>query len=152
MSGEIRVLAGKIDPAEAERMAACLAASFDSPENRWSADAIASLLASGGTAIAADAGVALMRVAGDEAELLSIAVDPAGRGQGLGSALLARLDAEAARQGAQRLFLEVAAGNKPALALYRRAGFAEAGVRRGYYRHTDGAREDALILAKDLPA
>jgi [ribosomal protein S18]-alanine N-acetyltransferase len=45
----------------------------------------------------------------------------------------------------------VNAGNAPALALYRAAGFAEAGRRPGYYpRDPDAAPADALILTRRL--
>ena len=46
---------------------------------------------------------------------------------------------EAKRRGADRLFLEVAIDNGPALALYRRAGFAKVGRRAGYYHRREGA-------------
>jgi ribosomal-protein-alanine N-acetyltransferase len=59
--------------------------------------------------------------------------------------------AGAAAQGATRLFLEVADDNAAALALYARAGFSEAGRRPGYYARPDGGRQDALILALNLP-
>jgi len=66
---------------------------------------------------------------GDEAEILNIAVDPEYRRRGIGAALLDRVCAEA--QGA--IFLEVAETNAPAIALYRKQGWVEAGVRQGYY-------------------
>jgi ribosomal-protein-alanine N-acetyltransferase len=56
--------------------------------------------------------------------------------------------AAARARGAAAMFLEVAAGNTPALALYAREGFAEVGRRRRYY--ADGA--DALVLRRDLDA
>ena len=48
-----------------------------------------------------------------------------------------------------RLFLEVRASNLAALTLYRRAGFEQVGVRRGYYRDAQGS-EDALVMACEL--
>ena len=91
-------------------------------------------------------GMALLRVVADEAELLTIAVLPAARGQGIGAILLAEGLAEAAQRGAVRMFLEVAPGNAPAYALYERLGFSAVGRRRGYY--ADGS--DALVLSKCL--
>jgi [ribosomal protein S18]-alanine N-acetyltransferase len=87
----------------------------------------------------------------DECELLTIGVLPAQQGRGIGAALLAHVHAHAHAQGARRMFLEVRAGNQPALALYRRAGFAEIGARRGYYPSAalGGAREDACVMARE---
>ena len=56
--------------------------------------------------------------------------------------------AVARARGAGAMFLEVAAGNAPALALYGREGFAEVGRRRRYYRHPT---EDALVLGRTTP-
>ena len=47
-------------------------------------------------------------------------------------------------------FLEVAADNAAAQALYARAGFAESGRRRGYYRRPDGSGLDALVMQRAL--
>jgi len=87
-------------------------------------------------------GFALGRVQADQAEILTIAVRPGARGQGVGRALLNALLAEAAKRGAMDLFLEVAEPNLAARALYARAGAKEVGRRRRYY--ADGA--DALVL------
>jgi ribosomal-protein-alanine N-acetyltransferase len=65
----------------------------------------------------------------DEAEVLNLAVDPPWRRRGVGSALLAGV-LERAR-GA--IFLEVAEPNSPAIALYRKQGWVDVGVRYGYY-------------------
>ena len=77
---------------------------------------------------------------------LTLAVAPAARGQGLGAMLLAGAMQGAVLRGAGEMFLEVAAGNAAALALYRSAGFAEVGRRRRYY--ADGS--DALVLRRVL--
>jgi ribosomal-protein-alanine N-acetyltransferase len=87
-------------------------------------------------------GFALGRVQADQAEILTIAVRPGARGQGVGRALLNALLAEAAKRGALDLFLEVAEPNAAARALYAGAGAKEVGRRRRYY--ADGA--DALVL------
>jgi ribosomal-protein-alanine N-acetyltransferase len=115
----------------------------------WSRAEFASLLAGAGVRLVADPdGFALTRCVAGEAELLTIAVPPDRWGRGVGARLLARALAAAA----ETLFLEVAAGNRRARALYERAGFAEIGRRRGYYRLADGARDDALILSVALPS
>lgn len=85
----------------------------------------------------------------DEAELLNIAVSAAHQRKGVGrSMLVAMLEIAAAKRWA-RVFLEVRAGNVAAIALYRSAGFAEIGVRRGYYRNQHGS-EDALVMACEV--
>lgn len=91
-------------------------------------------------------GMALYRVAADEAEVLTIAILPELRGQGAGAQLLARGEAEAAARGARRVFLEVSTLNASAKSLYFRVGYSEIGRRRGYY--SDGS--DALVLEKTL--
>lgn len=83
----------------------------------------------------------------DQMHILNVAVDPAQRRRGIGALLLAEAVAEARRAGLDGITLEVRPGNEPALALYRRFGFREEGVRRGYYADTG---EDALILTLDL--
>jgi [ribosomal protein S18]-alanine N-acetyltransferase len=92
------------------------------------------------------AGMILGRVAADEAEILTLAVDPAQRRRGIGAALLGAAMAQAANLGATSMFLEVAVTNEAARALYAAHGFTEAGLRRHYY--TDGT--DALILRSTL--
>lgn len=98
----------------------------------------------------APSGFALYRVAADEAELLTVSVEPRARRAGLGRALLAACEDGARKVGARRLFLEVGAANAAARALYEGAGYAEAGRRPGYYQRSDGSRDDALVLAKAL--
>lgn len=93
-------------------------------------------------------GFALGRVAADEAELLTLAVDPGHRRRGVARGLLAAFEAEARRRGARRAFLEVAASNAAAIGLYRGAGYDESGRRRGYYRRADGGAEDAVAMEK----
>ncbi len=115
----------------------------------WTAAEFAALLADPAIFLCArPGGAALGRVAADEAELLTIAVAPTARRQGLGRALLAKIVAQAAGRGAARLFLEVAADNAPAITLYRAAGFAEAGRRRCYYAQAGGAPVDAIVMVR----
>lgn len=94
-------------------------------------------------------GFALSRVILDEAELLLLGVRPEFRGRNFGTALLERTMLVAATMGAGRLHLEVRQGNG-AYQLYTRAGFAEIGRRRGYYRGADGRSFDAITLSLRL--
>jgi ribosomal-protein-alanine N-acetyltransferase len=132
----------------AAELARIHAASFIVPRP-WSQAEIQSLLDSAGAILVAEPqGFALGRALAGEAELLTIAVTPGARRQGLGRRLLAGFLAEAAAQGAEAVFLELAEDNAAARALYRNAGFARAGLRRGYYRGTDGRAVDAVILRR----
>ena len=116
----------------------------------WSSTEIAALLtAPGGFAVCEPTGFALGRAIAGEAELLTVAVDRAAQRRGTGQALLAAFEAQARARGAERGFLEVAADNTAAIALYRGAGWAETGRRRGYYARPGGA-VDALTMAKPL--
>jgi len=88
----------------------------------------------------------LARVAGDEAEILTICVVPAARRTGHGGALLAAAEARAAADGAAKMFLEVAADNVAALSMYRSAGYETVGRRARYYPNGS----DALVMARCL--
>lgn len=79
------------------------------------------------------------RPASDQVEILNLAVYPARRRRGVGKLLLDHV----LGLGAAEIFLEVRAGNEPALAFYRRAGFQPAGRRPGYYRNP---AEDAVVM------
>jgi [ribosomal protein S18]-alanine N-acetyltransferase len=140
-----------LPPAQFDAAAAIHATGFS---RGWSEEEIDALTAQPGTAaLGAEwagglLGFVVVRAAADEAEILTIAVDPAWRGCGLAGRLLDGAIEEAAMRGGRKLFLEVDAGNVPALALYRRRGFAEVGRRFGYYAAEGGG--DALVLARDL--
>jgi len=98
----------------------------------------------------AAAGFALGRSVADEAEILTIAVDPDHRRAGVGRGLLTAFEAQAKARGAVFIFLEVAAGNDAAIALYQAARYRESGRRPGYYRYPNGHREDAVMMEKSL--
>lgn len=133
-------------------MAALHAVCFTVPRP-WSATEIADLLTSPQVFLVAESsGFALGRIAFDEVELLTLAVDPAQRRQGIGRRLVAGFAAGARARGAARAFLEVAADNEPAIGLYLQADFAVCGRRRGYYRPAVGPAIDALVMACRLSA
>ncbi|HLL27249.1 MAG TPA: GNAT family N-acetyltransferase [Xanthobacteraceae bacterium] len=94
-------------------------------------------------------GFLLSRCAADEAEILTVAVAPAARGQGIAGQLLARHLGRLAALGTARIFLEVKETNRPARRLYARAGFREVGRREGYYARREGSGS-ALTLQRDL--
>jgi ribosomal-protein-alanine N-acetyltransferase len=98
-----------------------------------------------GNAIVGYAG--MMLPGGRQAEVLTLAVAPGHWGQGIGSALLAALVDEAGKRDCTEMFLEVRADNARAQALYRRYGFTEVGVRRGYYQPSG---TDAIVMRRSL--
>lgn len=87
-----------------------------------------------------------------DAELQAMLVAPNWRRHGLGARLLQAVVDQTQQWGAERLLLEVRAGNRTALQLYRRAGFYAEGHRRGYYppltSATDATREDAILMSR----
>lgn len=93
-------------------------------------------------------GYAIISVVAGEAHIMNISVSPAFQGQGAGRKMLDHLIAYA-RPRAEQLFLEVRPSNPGAIALYRKTGFREIGVRKNYYPATTG-REDAIMFALDL--
>jgi len=84
-----------------------------------------------------------------EADVLTLCVTPAARCQGGGRLLLETLLATAAQQNVQRVFLEVAADNQPALALYKKTGFRPNGTRPNYY-HRGTMMVDAVMLEREI--
>lgn len=98
------------------------------------------VIAEQGGAVVAYAGV---DKGGEVADVMTIAVAPAGQRQGLGTVLLDWLAAEARRGGAKYLMLEVRADNVAAQRLYSKAGFVMLTVRRRYYQPGD---VDAQIM------
>lgn len=104
--------------------------------------------------VADDAGVVtgyggLLAQAGGPADVLTLAVAAGRWGEGIGGALLDGLLAEAARRGCTEIFLEVRVDNDRAQRLYRRRGFINIGLRRGYYQPSG---TDALVMRLTLAA
>lgn len=130
------------------RMAEIHAASFTTPRP-WTEAEFTQLLADPAILFAEAAeGFAIGRVVIDEAEVLTIAVDPEARGRGIGARLLGDLLIRLEGAGATTVHLEVAADNSAARALYATAGFAESGRRKGYYQSREGTRIDALVMRR----
>jgi ribosomal-protein-alanine N-acetyltransferase len=92
-------------------------------------------------------GYAGLLAAGNQADVLTIAVAAGRWGGGIGSDLLEALFAEALRRGCTEVFLEVRADNARAQRLYHWWGFAEVGIRRGYYQPSG---TDAIVMRRDL--
>lgn len=139
--------------ADGPALAGLHARCFDAP---WSADTFAELFATPGVAglmagpASSPAGFILWRLTAGEGEVLSLGVDPQARRSGLGLVLVEAALGLAVAQAATAMFLEVGVDNPAAKGLYLKAGFAEAGLRRGYYARPGGARVDAVVMRCDL--
>ena len=118
------------------------------PLRPWSAAEIAEMLSNPFSFVLVEsAGFLIGRVVAGEAEVLTIAVEPAARRQGVGAGLMAGFLAQARVRGAEVAFLEVAADNLAARGLYAASGFVESGRRRGYYHAPGGSAVDAVIMS-----
>lgn len=133
-----------------DTLAALHARAF-SATRAWTAAEFANLLAQPGMLLTGDARCfALTRVTLDEAELLTIATDPAHRRQGLARLTLQTAENSAVKSGAAQMFLEVAEDNTAARALYADCGYDQVGRRPGYYLPKDASPVAALVLRKAL--
>ncbi len=149
MTGVIR-----LEPAHARVAGALHRLSFDAP---WSDEEFAKLLEQPGVAglmwhAAEPKGFILIRAVADEAEILTLAVAPAHRRQGIAADLLNEACRMLRAGGTHRLFLEVAADNGAARALYISYGFAMTGRRARYYDRGTAPKVDAIIMSLDLVA
>ncbi len=151
--GGLHVEPARID--DAPVLARIHAASF---YRGWTAEEFAAFLAAPGTTpalVVCDArrqvfGFILFRIAADEAELLTVAVDERRRGRGLGRARLDAGLADLRLTPVETVFLEVERENLAAVALYRKRGFETVGERQGYYARPDGGAAPALVMRKRL--
>ena len=94
-------------------------------------------------------GYSIVSMAAGEAHIMNICVDPGVQKQGVGSKLLENM-IKLANKKAETIFLEVRPSNKVAISLYKKRGFNEIGIRKGYYPSANGGKEDAVMLALDL--
>jgi [ribosomal protein S18]-alanine N-acetyltransferase len=126
------------------------------PEDAWTPEMFAAewaqppsrrlyLIAEDGDALIGYAG--MMFTGGTQADVVTLAVNPARWGEGVGTALLMALIDEAEKRGYQEVLLEVREDNPRARRLYLRHGFTEVGIRRGYYQPSG---VDAVVMRKAL--
>jgi ribosomal-protein-alanine N-acetyltransferase len=95
-------------------------------------------------------GFAMLRLLGDDVELMTIAVEPKFRGKGVGAALLRACFEDLLMTPSKRMILEVAADNPSAIRLYEKLGFKKLSERKGYYARPDGQPATALVMARPL--
>jgi ribosomal-protein-alanine N-acetyltransferase len=115
------------------------------PNRPWSADDFRDLKKSGCEIIMSENGFIVYRIVVDEAEIITIGVNPEMRRQGIASAMIGIIEKNIKNQGVKKIFLEVAADNIPGQNLYKNCGFCTVGLRPKYY---DGV--DAILMSKDL--
>lgn len=97
------------------------------------------------------AGYSVMSTGANEAHILNVCVSSEFQGRGLGCLLIERMLEVATELSVETVFLEVRPSNHRAMNLYEQFGFNEIALRKDYYPDENG-REDALILALELPA
>ena len=115
------------------------------PHRPWDADDFRDLKKSGCEIVASENGFIVWRSVLDTAEIITIGVHPAARGDGIATAMLTLMEHETKKAGAKTIFLEVSAENAPAIALYKKCGFTQNGRRPKYY---DGI--DAILMEKNI--
>jgi ribosomal-protein-alanine N-acetyltransferase len=137
----------RVTLADIDVMAAVHASAFSSAD-AWSQNVFSLQLALPNVfgLLHASGGLILLRIAADEAEILTLAVSPNVRRGGIGATLLREATTLAGAMGVRTVFLEVSVANGAAHRLYTRAGFIQAGRRRHYYPD----HSDALVLRLDL--
>jgi ribosomal-protein-alanine N-acetyltransferase len=66
--------------------------------------------------------------------------------------MMGAIEGVAAQQKMSRIILEVRPTNEPAFALYKKLGYEQIGIRKGYYPASPdtGIREDAIVMAKSI--
>ena len=115
------------------------------PNKPWDEKDFADLQKSGCEIIMSENGFIVYRIAVDEAEIITIGVNPELRRQGIASAMLGIIEKTVKNQGVKKIFFEVSSNNIPAQKLYENYGYKSIGIRPKYY---DGI--DAILMSKDL--
>ena len=88
-------------------------------------------------------GYSVLLLAGMDADLANLAVDPVARGRGIGRQLLQGVVDAARTADVRHVYLEVRESNARAITLYESAGFRVFGRRKRYYSEPV---EDARVL------
>ena len=132
-------------------LAALHAICFTTPRP-WSETEFSDMLKARGVfLLTREHGFLLGRTIADQSELLTLAVHPNRRRTGIARALTAEFLTRSKELGATEVFLEVAATNHAAQALYKAMNFTLTGKRAGYYRTPEGGAVDAILFSLRLP-
>jgi ribosomal-protein-alanine N-acetyltransferase len=153
-----RITLDEVITAEADTLADIHGQAF---AHTWSGEDFATLLAQRGTfalavrregifGVRRMVGFVLVRVAADEAEILTIAVRRDARGKGHGRKLMEEALRRLYRDRIATCFLEVNRGNAAAVGLYRSLGFVVAGERQRYYSEATSGDTSALVMRLQL--
>ncbi|OUS05708.1 hypothetical protein A9Q96_10935 [Rhodobacterales bacterium 52_120_T64] len=122
-------------------------ASFTYAPRPWSAKEFNSLLVSPNVKLFEEVGgFAMFRYAGPEAELLTIAVDPTHRRQGIAKKLMLTGHESARSAGVEEVFLEVSQENPHAKSLYEQFGYEVRAIRENYYFGPNGQKINGLVM------
>ena len=100
----------------------------------------------GDTEAMTPAGFVLAHTVLDETEVFSVGVVPLYRRFGVAETLMEGTRRIAMTRSSRVIFLEVAADNPSAQALYKKAGYKIVGHRTDYYKRDDGSRVDAMVM------
>ena len=117
-------------------------------DKAWSEKEFADLLSLPTTLLWIDeTGLLLCSHVADEMEILTFGVLPEFRRQGLAQTMLNQMFDYARQKQVQRIFLDVAEDNIPAIKLYEKMGFLKVYCRKGYYQ---SGKKDAFIYVKQI--
>ena len=83
---------------------------------------------------------------GVEADILTVAVLPEYRRQGIAREFMRQIEVWAKERGASAMMLEVEKSNSAAIELYKNLGYLQISVRMDYY----GAGQDAFVMRKEF--
>ena len=86
----------------------------------------------------------------DECHITNIAVHPNYRRNGVASKLVKELLKYCDEHGIFYILLEVRTNNVVAQSLYQKFGFELDGIRKNYYKNTDGTYDDAILMTKEM--
>jgi len=94
------------------------------------------------------AGFIVAHVFGKSGQIVTMDIHPDYRRMGIGSVLIDKCETAMREKEAKESLLQVAVGNEPALALYRKKGYRPIGVIRGYYPYPPPSGTDAVYMEK----